>query len=728
MRITKVVVGMWLAMLLGALDAMGVPALPAINTNNILNILSFGAVSSSTLTNTTAIQSAINTAAAGGATNGLSGGTVEIPAGTYLSGPLTMKSKVNLQLDAGATLMMLPKSGWPNTTSQFIYGTGLSDIEISGAGAINGQGAGWWGSSSRPNFIQFDKTVRILIQDVTLQAPPTFHLYLKNGDGNVTIQGINIDTDPTSPNTDGMDVGSTNMLVQNCHISDGDDNIELGGSSYPAANITITNCLFGSGHGVSVGSDIGAGVSNVTVINCVFTNTDNGIRMKSDEGRGGIVQNMAYYNIGMTNIRYAPILIYSYYNTYGNPSDSGITPAVAAGTAVATASSSTPVWRNIVISNVTATAAQPGMIWARSELPATNIILEKLSITATDSSAGNGSFALYNVSGVQVIDSQIKVAGTRKTFELFDAGLVFTNTAAGANAISLDGLSVTNALGFYNQSASLSDGTFFNANAISLAASTISDGTSLTLGGTTPIDFALGTNNTQMAVTGNLNLSSAINITAGAGFGAATYTLFTYTGALTGTPVLGTAPAGFNYSLNTSTTGQINLLVTPSAPPAPANLTAFGTNLQIILNWNAVSGASSYNLYRGTSSGGPYPTEIMGLTTTNYLDNAVTNGTSYFYVVTAMVSGIESADSLPASATSLPSNQPAPITAQVVSGSLRLSWPQDHLGWSLEIQTNALNAGLGVNWFVVPGSTVTNQLLLPIDPGNPAVFFRLVSP
>ncbi len=118
----------------------------------------------------------------------------------------------------------------------------------------------------------------------------------------------------------------------------------------------------------------------------------------------------------------------------------------------------------------------------------------------------------------------------------------------------------------------------------------------------------------------------------------------------------------------------------------------------------------------------------MGLTTTNYLDNAVTNDTTYFYVVTAMVSGIESADSLPASAVPLPSNQPAPITAQVVSGSLRLSWPQDHLGWSLEIQTNALNAGLGVNWFVVPGSTVTNQLSLPINPANPSVFLRLVSP
>src|ERR1039458_10439955 len=87
--------------------ALAVPTLPTINTNNVVNITNFGAVSSTTLTNTTAIQNAINAASAGGTTNGLSGGTVEIPAGTYLSGPLTLANNINLQLDSGAILRML---------------------------------------------------------------------------------------------------------------------------------------------------------------------------------------------------------------------------------------------------------------------------------------------------------------------------------------------------------------------------------------------------------------------------------------------------------------------------------------------------------------------------------------------------------------------------------------------------------------------------------------------
>jgi len=554
--------------LLASVTAMtGTPALPSINTNNVFNVTTYGAATGNA-DNATYIQAAINAASA--ATAGVGGGTVEIPGpGTYLSGPLTMQSKVNLQIDTNATLMMLPESSWPSSSTPFILGTSVNDVEISGSGTIDGQGAAWWGSGTRPNFIQFTGSHRILIQDVRLQNPPKFHLMLKGKNGDITIQGINIDTDPTSPNTDGMDIGSTNMLIQNCHITDGDDNIEIGGSSDTAADIMITNCMFGHGHGVSVGSLTQAGISNVTVINCIFTNTDNAIRMKSDNDRGGIIQNMSYYNIGMTNIKYAPIIIYSYYNVHGNPTTSGVTPSVAAGTAVASVSGTTPIWRNIVISNVTATAGQPGMIWARTELPATNIILSRLNITSTDSSAGDSAFALYNVRNVQVVNSQVHPAGSY-TFELFNSQVTFTNTATGASAITLDGTSVTNALAFYNQSASLSDSTVFGATPISLGGSTLSDGTSLTLAAATPVNFTLGTNLTKVSVTGSLTLNSTLNIAAGDGFGAGTYTLFTYGGSRSGTPVLGTTPAGFNCVLSTATAGQVNLLVTSTnASPTP---------------------------------------------------------------------------------------------------------------------------------------------------------------
>src|ERR1035438_8014940 len=74
---------------------------------------------------------------------------------------------------------------------------------------------------------------------------------------------------------------------------------------------------------------------------------------------------------------------------------------------------------------------------------------------------------------------------------------------------------------------------------------------------------------------------------------------------------------------------------TPTAPPAaPTGLTATAGNQQVALTWNASSGATSYNVGRATTTGGPYTT-ISSPTTTSYADSAVTNGTTYYYVVSA---------------------------------------------------------------------------------------------
>ncbi len=71
---------------------------------------------------------------------------------------------------------------------------------------------------------------------------------------------------------------------------------------------------------------------------------------------------------------------------------------------------------------------------------------------------------------------------------------------------------------------------------------------------------------------------------------------------------------------------------------------------------------------------------------------------------------------------------PTNITAVINGNALQLSWPADHIGWRLETQTNAPAAGLGTNWFTVPGSSTTSQVLLPIDPANGNVFWRLAYP
>jgi hypothetical protein len=74
------------------------------------------------------------------------------------------------------------------------------------------------------------------------------------------------------------------------------------------------------------------------------------------------------------------------------------------------------------------------------------------------------------------------------------------------------------------------------------------------------------------------------------------------------------------------------------------------------------------------------------------------------------------------------STTPTSITTSVSGNTLQLSWPADHTGWRLEVQTNNLVVGLSSNWFSIAGSSATNQFSLPIDPANASVFLRLTYP
>ena len=113
----------------------------------VFNITSFGATTGSS-NNASDIQAAINAAAA---TSG--GGTVEIPAVAgnlpFLSGPLTLASNVNLQIDQGAILEAIPFASYPGhgtsaAPTNFITGKNINNFEITGRGVIDGQGAAWW--------------------------------------------------------------------------------------------------------------------------------------------------------------------------------------------------------------------------------------------------------------------------------------------------------------------------------------------------------------------------------------------------------------------------------------------------------------------------------------------------------------------------------------------------------------------------------------------------------
>jgi hypothetical protein len=94
---------------------------------------------------------------------------------------------------------------------------------------------------------------------------------------------------------------------------------------------------------------------------------------------------------------------------------------------------------------------------------------------------------------------------------------------------------------------------------------------------------------------------------------------------------------------------------TPTAPavppPTPTGLQATAGNAQVSLSWNASTGATSYNVKRSTANGGPFSATLASPAVTNYIDTAVTNGTTYYYVVSAVNPSGESANSAQASAT-----------------------------------------------------------------------------
>ncbi|WP_150107220.1 carbohydrate-binding protein [Pedosphaera parvula] len=171
---------------------------------------------------------------------------------------------------------------------------------------------------------------------------------------------------------------------------------------------------------------------------------------------------------------------------------------------------------------------------------------------------------------------------------------------------------------------------------------------------------------------------------------------------------------------------DFNVYGTP--PLAPLGITVTNaTSNQIGLSWTASVSATSYNVKRAATSGGPYinvATNLIGFT---YTDTGLTNGTIYYYVVSAVNLFGESANSVQASA------RPVAITVPQLhfgmsSSLMQLNWPQDHTGWRLESQTNSIGAGLSTNWFTVSSSGATNQIFVPVSTTNGSLFFRLVYP
>jgi polygalacturonase len=355
------------------------PAVPAVS----YNVEDFGAKGDGKTMNTVAIQAALDKAK-------LTGGTVQIPKGQFLCGPLVLYSKTNLSLAEGAILRLRNDiDSFPAEKERylnFITVSNAADVKISGKGVIDGQGKIWWEKFTakqitfrRPQMLAITKCDRVEIEGVKFLNPPNTHLSLKNTT-EVFIHNITIEAPADSRNTDGINISAKNCTIAACNISTGDDNIAINfGNRYDSAagpevqNMLIRDCFFGHGHGLSIGSFTSGGLQHLSVSNCKFEGTTSAIRIKTARGRGGLVEDITYQNISIRDVKW-PVFISEYY-----PKE----PATPEADSAIAMNEKTPRYRNIVLKNIKVTGAGDAVkIWGVPESPITGIRFGQVSIAA----------------------------------------------------------------------------------------------------------------------------------------------------------------------------------------------------------------------------------------------------------------------------------------------------------------------------------------------------------
>ncbi len=396
------------------------------------NVRELGATGDDKTLDTEAIQKAFDSVKK-------SGGTIVFPAGNYVSAPLVLKgSHVIVQLDEGATLSattnhaLFLKTGsgdWLAAKSSGDFNPFFSikdgeDVTLTGKGTIEGNGSVWWEEAEkarqkvsgftlpRPNLIVPQRIKNLRISGITIQNSPKFALVPTECE-DVWIEGIKILAPERAANTDAIDPSiCRNVTVTNCFIDVGDDNIaiksgkKVEGREFACENITIVDCVFKHGHGMSIGSETVGGVRNIFVRNTSFENTENGIRIKSDTKRGGIVENLVCENITMKNVNPAITLTMVYQGTSAGDKKPG--DAASGGGNI-------PVFRNIRISNLTATCPKgAGLILGLSQSCISNVVLENVKIQAAK------PFSITHAKGVELKNVSV-IVPTGAPFKLEDA-------------------------------------------------------------------------------------------------------------------------------------------------------------------------------------------------------------------------------------------------------------------------------------------------------------------
>lgn len=365
-----------------------------------LNVRDFGAVGNGINKDTLAFKKAISECEKTG------GGTVYVPAGIYIIGPIHLKSNMTLYIESGAILKFSQDledyqtvyTRWEGEEgevySPLIYGENIENVSIAGFGIIDGQGMLWWKlhrnkelKYPRPRAISFYKSKNITIDGVKIINSPSWTINPIECE-NVTVNNVKIQNPYDSPNTDGINPESCKgVRISNCYIDVGDDCITLKSGTedckerIPCEDIAITNCIMAHGHGgVVIGSEISGGVRNVVISNCIFEGTDRGIRIKTRRGRGGVVEDIRVSNIVMKNVM-CPFAFYMYYRCGKGGEERRVwnkSPYPIDET--------TPIVRRIYISDIIVREARAsaGFLYGLTEMPIQDVVFSNVVIDMAD--------------------------------------------------------------------------------------------------------------------------------------------------------------------------------------------------------------------------------------------------------------------------------------------------------------------------------------------------------